>query len=327
MSFKIIITVGDALISNPKKLKQIDSYGDCIYRINGAHIDTDNLPTIVKALRGILGAPDIMLDLPGNKVRTEGLSEPIRLAKGETFELHDYQINYPRFYAQLKTGDLILTNDSTATLEVKEINGTAIKIMAHSDGLLSNRKSLHVRGAYRNIPFLFKKDIELIRIASLEKLAYISLSFVRTGEDVKEVKKILLDNQNDMSQIIVKVETQDAVKNLDAILKETSHINLDRGDLSSDIGMLELPDAQEYIINSSKRAGKYVYLATQFLKNMEQNPIPLIAEVMDLHKTIKSGISGIQLSEETAVGKYPVECVKLIRDIFSKLFPSQKEVR
>ena len=324
MGFKIIVTVGDALISKPEKLKQIDSYGDCIYRINGAHISADSLPTTIKTLRGVLDDPDIALDLPGNKVRTEGLSEPIRLAKGETFELHDYQVNYPKFHTHLKRGDLIFANDSTVTLEVKEINGSTIKILSHSEGLLNNRKSLHVRGIHRNIPFLFEKDAKLIQIVCLEKLAYISLSFVRRREDVKEVKKILVDSKNATTQIIVKIETAEAVKNLSDIFEETDHINLDRGDLSADIGILELFDVQEHIIDSSKRAGKNIYLATQFLKNMEQKPIPLIAEVMDLHKTIKKGVSGIQLSEETAIGKYPVECAKVIRDIFNRLFPGQE---
>ncbi len=320
MNFKIIVSVGEALTSNPEKLKAIDSYGDCIYRINGAHIDVGNLSCLIKNLRAILQDAKIMLDLPGNKIRTQGLSEPIRLIKGETFELHDYQLNYPNFHSHVKTGDLILTNDSISTLEVKGIKERTIKILSHSDGILQNNKGFHVRGIYQLMPFLFQKDIELIQTACAENLDYISLSFVRTAEDIKEVKKILAEKQNTNIQIFAKVETASALENLGLIFKEVDHISLDRGDLSADIGILKLPAVQERVINSAKRAGKNIYLATQFLKNMERNPMPLIAEVIDLHRTIKGGITGIQLSEETAVGKYPVECVKLVFDIFNQSF-------
>ncbi len=320
MDFEIIVTIGKTLIGNPGILKKIDSFGDCIYRINGAHIEVGSLPALVKNIRSTLKNSKIMLDLPGNKIRTKELSNPIRLIKGEIFELYDYQLNYPKFYNHLKIGDLILTNDSTLSLEVKGINGSTIKILSHSDGLLQNNRGLHVQGIHKNIPFLFKKDIEFIQIACSENLEFISLSFVRTGEDIKKVKKIIAKNQNTTIQIFAKIEITAAIENLGHIFKEVDYINLDRGDLSADIGILKLPIVQERIIDSAKRAGKKIYLATQFLKNMEQNPVPLIAEAIDLHKTIKAGVSGIQLSEETAVGKYPVECVKFVFDVFHQSF-------
>lgn len=318
MSFNLIVTIGEALTSSPEKLRKIGSYGDCIYRINGAHIELAHLNAIVKKIRGILNRPKIMLDLPGNKIRTQGLSEPICLTKGETFDLYDYQVNYPQVYSFLKKGDIILANDSTTTLEVQSINGKTAKILSHSNGLLTNNKGLHMQGIYRHLPFLFEKDIELITYACAEQLDYLSLSYVRTAEDIQEVKRLLAQNDNAHIQIFAKVETAQAVENLSAILKEVDHINLDRGDLSADIGILNLPLTQERIIKSAQRAGKSIYLATQFLKNMEHNPMPSIAEIVDLYKTVKTGVSGIQLSEETAVGKYPVECVKLVFDIFNQ---------
>lgn len=320
MDFKVIVTVGGALLGNPEKLKKIDSCGDCIYRINGAHTDPANLASVMKTLRVVLGSPRIMVDLPGNKIRTQGLPEPICLAKGEMFDLQDYQTNYPDFYSNIRVSDLILANDSTITLEVKEIAGSAIRILSHSDGLLHNNKGLHVPGICRKLPFLFERDKELIKIASSEKADYISLSFVRKAEDIVEAKKMLASCSNRGARIVAKIETADAVDNLGYIFKEVDNVNIDRGDLSADIGMMKLPAVQDRIIESARRAGKNVYLATQFLKNMEHSPVPLIAEIMDLHKTIKSGVSGIQLSEETALGKHPVECVKLVFDIFNSSF-------
>ena len=107
------------------------------------------------------------------------------------------------------------------------------------------------------------------------------------------------------------------MENLDKIFEEVTSVNIDRGDLAADIGILNLPRAQERIVESAQRAGKNIFLATQFLKNMEQKPVPLISEVVDLHRTINTGISGIQLSEETAIGKYPAECVELVFNILN----------
>ncbi len=321
MNFRVIVSVGPALLGSPEKLRSIDALGSCIYRINGSHIDVDTLPHIVRGLRGVLSSPAIMLDLPGNKVRTAGLSEPLRLARGETFELYPFQINYQNFYRHLSTGDIILANDSTLTLEVSDIRDSVIAIRSRSDGILSNNKGLHVRGMYQGLPFLFQKDRELIRSACEQKLAYLSLSYVRTGQDIKEVKALLSGAAVGTAPgLFAKIETAAAVENLGYIFQEVDNVNVDRGDLSADIGILKLAAVQERIVDAARRAGKNVFLATQVLKNMEHQSIPLIAEVIDLHRTIKAGVSGIQLSEETAVGKYPVECVQLVFDVFHQSF-------
>jgi pyruvate kinase len=308
--FKPIITLGPSILDNDK-LKKIDSIGKCIYRINGAHADDIISSNIINQVKGILPDAEIMIDLPGNKVRTANLLEPIRLIKGETFDLSDYEINYSKFYSHLKKGDIIKANDSIFTLEVIDIKGSTLKILSHSDGILLTNKGLHVHNIHKDIPFLFERDLKLIECAIKNKIHYVSLSFVRTVEDVVQAKK-LLDNTSII--IFAKIETAMAVKNLESILKEVDNINVDRGDLSTDIDILKLAEIQDTIIKIGLKHNKNVYLATQFLKNMENNPIPLIPELIDLCKTLKDGISGIQLSEETAVGKYPIECIKLIFD-------------
>lgn len=318
MPFRVIVTVGDALIGSPDKLSRIDKCGSCLYRINGAHLDEKGVRRVVKKLRGELDDPKILLDLPGNKVRVMGLSEPVCLIKGDYFELHNYQFNFPEFHKHLKVGQLLFANDSNVTMEVASLGKTSIRLLSHSDDLLVNNRGLHVRGIHKDIPFLFDKDKELIKIAADDRLAYVSASFVRNADDIKEVKKLLKTSSARETEIIAKIETAHAVQNLDEIMEEIDIINIDRGDLSSDIGMLELPSAQEGIIERAVKKGVDVFLATQFLKNMEKHPVPLIAEIMDLYKSIKHGISGIQLSEETAIGKYPVECVQLAFTVAKK---------
>jgi len=312
MAFKTIVTLGPSIIDKDK-LKRIDACGECIYRINGAHIDADQVPNMMARTRAILPNAKIMIDLPGNKIRTAKLSEPIRLIRDESFILYDYQTNYPGFCGCLNKGDIVRANDSIFTLEVMEADKLSAKMLSHSDGLLHSNKGLHIKGVHKDIPFLFEKDRRLMDIADNHDVDYLSLSYVRTAADVQEVKRALA--KKDL-HLIAKVETQAAIDNLQDIFKEVESILVDRGDLSMDIDLIDLAFAQERIVKAALDADKNVYLATQFLKNMERNPIPLISEVIDLCRTVRSGIGGIQLSEETAVGRYPLESVKMVFDAF-----------
>src|SRR3989338_6503623 len=119
MAFKTIVTLGPAILDEAK-LKKIDRQGACIYRVNGSHVKEEELPNIVRRVKKILPCARIMLDLPGNKIRTTNLSEPIRLVRGEPFVLYDYQVNYPKFYTKIRKGDRIFANDSIFSFEVLE---------------------------------------------------------------------------------------------------------------------------------------------------------------------------------------------------------------
>lgn len=311
MDFQVIVTLGPSVLNAPA-LREIDGLGPCIYRINGAHASADDVPQICGEVRKILPQAKMMVDLPGNKVRLSGLKAPIHLEKGKTVAIKSDQLNFRDFYKYLKPGDTIHANDSIYTLEVTAANKDEIVLLSHSTGPLANNKGLHAQGIHRDIPFTFEKDLALIRSATECKADIISLSFVRTADDIRHIKGILKELGNNHSSLFAKVETLEAVRNLGHILKEVETVNVDRGDLSTDVGLFELASYQERIVEAVRRAGKKVFLATQFLKNMERYPIPLIAEIIDLHKTIKTGVHGIQLSEETAIGKYPVDCVRTV---------------
>lgn len=311
--FKTIVTVGPAVL-NKDSLKRIDALGDCIYRVNGAHVDEKQAARMIGQIKAALPDAKIMVDLPCNKIRTANLAEPIRFIKGESFILYDYQINYPKFYTHLKKGDIVRANDSTLILEVVEVGRAVMKLLAHMDGILVSNKGLHVRGIHKDIPFLFERDRRLMDIAVSCRVNYLSLSYIRTVEDICQAREALKGTD---IHIIAKIETHSALERLDSILAEVESVLVDRGDLSTEIDILNLAATQEKIITAGINAGKDVYLATQFLKNMETKPVPLISEVLDLCKTVKSGIAGIQLSEETAIGRYPVKCVKLVFDAFN----------
>ena len=319
MNFQVIVTLGPSILKE-ETLKSIDGLGPCIYRINGAHSSGSQVLEIVNLMRKFLPKAPLLLDLPGNKIRTKNLETPFQLEKGKTITLSPHQLNFRDFHKFVKVGDQVLANDSIYTLEVAAIEEDTITLLSHSDGPLGNNKGLHVQGIHHQIPFIFAKDMELLEAGTQCRIDYLGLSFVRTSEDIQEVKRILAHMDNRSSHLLAKVETLSAVKNLGHIFREVDSVLVDRGDLSTDVGLFELASYQDRIVEAAKRAGKKVFLATQFLKNMELYPIPLIAEIIDLHKTIKAGINGIQLSEETAIGKYPVDCVRNVFKVYYNSF-------
>ena len=279
-----------------------------IYRINGAHGSIESIKETIINLRKQKPDIDILIDLPGNKIRTTNIDEAIKIQRDKDFILTNSQFNFRDFYKLLKVGMEVHANDSTYLFIIKEITSERIVFTSKSDGLLLNNKGMHVRGLHKDIPFLFEKDRNLIELCNEFNISYIGASFVRSKEDIVELKNLI----NPKINIISKIETLDAVNNLYEILCEVDYILIDRGDLSTEIGIEKVPRFQDYIIQMAHHNGKKVFLATQILKNMEEKPIPTIAEIDDLYTISKKGVFGIQLSEETAVGGYIKECIAVL---------------
>lgn len=306
---KYILTIGPAL-ANKVPLSEVHSEKN-IYRINGAHGSVADIENNIRNIRSQIPNASILMDLPGNKVRTANIDGGIQLEKGKTFELRSDQFNYPEFYRHLKPGMTAWANDSVFEFEVISADSGKIVFRSKSDGVLINGKGVHVRGIHKDIPFLFEKDRQLIELANQYKLDHVGLSFVRTPENVKEAKALLGEG----IQIISKIETIDAVENINDILPLVKYILVDRGDLSTDIGIEKIPRFQKYIIDKALYFDVKVFLATQVLKNMETKPIPTIGEIEALYNIMKSGVYGVQMSEETAVGSYVPECVRLLEQM------------
>ncbi|MBN2137986.1 MAG: hypothetical protein JW720_09275 [Sedimentisphaerales bacterium] len=310
---KVIVTVGPSLFGDGV-LGAIHS-DDHIYRINGAHGSISDIQGIIEDIREQVPGAQILLDLPGNKVRTAELDAPIELEKGKKFKLLNNQINYADFYKHLKSGDVVLADDSTLKFVVETAEKTAITFLSKSEGVLRSNKGCHVRGIHKDIPFLFEKDRELIALANKNRIGFIGLSFVRSAEDIALAQELIDDD----IEIISKIETRAAVDNLNEILNTVDYILIDRGDLSTDVGLERIPRYQRFIVERAHFHNKRTFLATQFLKNMEDKPIPTIAEIIDMYNTFKMGIYGIQLSEETSIGKYPRECLEVIRRVMDEI--------
>lgn len=311
---KFILTVGPALL-HEVPITEVHSDKN-IYRINGAHGSIADIEGYIEKIRSQVPGAAILMDLPGNKVRTKDVpNNGIELVKGEQFTIPNECFNYPFFYRHLKPGMTAWANDSVFEFEVIAVDDEKITFLSKSDGVLINGKGVHVRGMHKDIPFLFEKDKQLIQVANKYHLEYVGLSFVRSAENVKEAKALLAEN----IKIISKIETLDAVNDINNILPLVEYILVDRGDLSTDIGIINIPRYQKYIIEKAQYYDVKVFLATQVLKNMELKPIPTIGEIEALYEIYKSGVYGVQMSEETAVGKYVKETVGVLNDMFSSV--------
>lgn len=311
---KFILTVGPALL-HEVPLTDIHSNKN-IYRINGAHGSIADIEQYIEEIRAQVPDAAILMDLPGNKVRTKDVpNNGIELVKGEKFTIPNECFNYTDFYRHLKPGMTAWANDSVFEFEVLDVDNEKITFLSKSDGVLINGKGVHVRGMHKDIPFLFEKDRELIQTANKYHLEYVGLSFVRSAENVKEAKSLLAEN----IKVISKIETLDAVNDINNILPLVAYILVDRGDLSTDIGIINIPRYQKYIIEKAQYYDVKVFLATQVLKNMESKPIPTIGEIEALYEIYKSGVYGVQMSEETAVGKYVKETVAVLNNMFESV--------
>ena len=312
---RFILTTGPALLHEVPLTEIHDPRN--IYRINGAHGSIEDIEKYIQEIRKQVPDADILMDLPGNKVRTKNLADGgIKVENGVEFSIPSECFNYTDFYKHLKPGMIAWANDSIFEFEVVSANEKEIRFLSKSNGVLIDNKGVHVRGIHDQIPYLFEKDKKLIELANKWSLEFVGLSFVRTPENVKEAKSLL----GKRTEVITKIETLDAVNNINDILPLTNYILVDRGDLSTDIGVEKIPRYQKFIIDKALFFDVKVFLATQVLKSMETKPIPTIGEVEALYEIYKSGVYGVQMSEETAVGQYVKNCVKTLLDM-------EKEVR
>lgn len=307
---RFILTVGPALL-NEVPLPEIHDERN-IYRINGAHGSIEDVEKTILKIRKQVPDADILMDLPGNKVRTKNLPDGgVTVENGKTFELSSQSFNYAEFYKYIKPGMTAWANDSIFEFEVVSADSEKIVFLSKSDGVLINNKGVHVRGIHEDIPFLFEKDRQLIELANKWALSFVGLSFVRKAENVKEVRSMV----SGKTDLITKIETLDAVNNINEILPLTNYILVDRGDLSTDVGVQRIPRFQKYIIDKALFFDVKIFLATQVLKSMETKPIPTIGEIEALYEIYKSGVYGVQMSEETAVGRFVQKCVKTLIDM------------
>jgi len=309
----IIATIGPAGLAQDR-IDALIQAGATIFRINGAHTPAPAAVQIITELRRLAGSrARIMMDLPTNKVRTANMTEPIVFEAGDSFQLHPFQLNYPELHRFARVGDEVVVNNGLNHMRISALRDGTIELRADAPGRLGNNRGLiFTREVHTpDFPYFFPADEELIEVINDLQLELVGLSFLRYPSDKEEALRRIRRRDS----LVFKIETRVAFANYAQLIFPGERILLDRGDLAGEIGLIHIPQAQDRIIRFAHRHRVEIYLATQFLASMESFPVPHIAEVCALYDTIKLGISGIQLSEETAVGKYPAKAIEWIRRI------------
>ncbi len=309
---RFICTIGPPTL-NVESLRGLADHGMNIARVNGSHGSLDDVRSMVTYLRANLpSGVEILLDLPGNKIRTDNIAEPIDLRAGDTFVIPPNRVTYRPLYTRVHAGDRISAADGAIQLDVVEVKGEDIVTRVLVGGLLRNRKGLNIRGIHDAIPFDFERDISLINIAIELQVDYLGLSFVRAPEHVRRIKSQLVGTR---IRVVAKVETAEAVDLLPRILAEADIIMIDRGDLEAEIGRENIPLTQKRVITKAREAHVPVIVASQFMMSMLDKPIPYMAEVSDVANAVLDRADILMLSEETAIGKYPNDAIGTMRQI------------
>ena len=332
---KIVATIGPRTESVEMMTKLVKSGLDVI-RLNMSHGDhaehglrIKNARTVEKNLSVNL---PILLDLSGPKIRTgEYKTDRINIVAGKKIVLtseniigdaNRIYINYLRLASEVKKGSIIMLDDGKKKLEVISIKGTEITCKIIIGGELKSRRGVNVPGAYLSVSSITEKDKRDFKFALANDIDFIALSFVRTEKDVLDLKK-LLKTAKKYIPIIAKIETQEAIDNLDSILEIADGAMVARGDLAIEVPTELVPVYQKIIISKCNQLGKPVITATQMLESMIQSPVPTRAEVSDIANAIYDGTDAVMLSEESTLGDYPVEAVKMITRVASVNEPEE----
>ncbi|OYT51957.1 MAG: pyruvate kinase [Desulfurococcales archaeon ex4484_217_2] len=231
-----------------------------------------------------------------------------------------------RTYNQIEEGDEILLDDGKITLLVDEVLADKIKCLVLNDGIIKSRRTFAIKGKEVSGPALTQKDINDVKYAVSKGFDYVALSFVRSIGDIERLRKLLRELGEEDMKIIAKIETRSAVEKIDEIISEADAVLVARGDLGMYFKLVEIPKIQELIIKKALAYGKPSIVATQLLESMVNNPIPTRSEVVDIMKAVEQGADALMLSNETAIGKYPVESVRWLRKIIEASPPCERVI-
>ena len=308
-SYKILITLGPSSL-NKNFLQFIKKFPVSYLRINMSHINVYNLQKTINFIRKYNKKTPICIDTEGAQIRTKVRKERF-LKFGQKIKITNIKgdINlYPEFiYKQIKINDIL--NIGFHNLKIKIIkNKNNILCKVLSSGKLENNKGVHIENRKIKLNYLTKKDFEAIKIGEKFKIKNYALSFTNSTDDIMKFNNLLKGKNK-----IFKIETLKAIKNFRSILKKGNYFLIDRGDLSRELPIERIPSLQRHIIRESKALDTPVYVATNLLESMIENMNPTRAEVNDVVSSLLHGANGLVLAAETAIGKYPKECVSFVK--------------
>ena len=324
---KIICTLGPST-DQEGVLRELVANGMNVARFNfshGSHEEHLGRFEKLKAIREELGKPvAALLDTKGPEIRLKDFKNGTEMLEaGQTFTLttRDVEgtkeicsITYKDLPQDVQPGGTIMLDDGLIKLQIITVNDTDIVCKVLNNGKIKNKKGVNVPGVHLSMPYMSQRDRDDIIFGAQQGFDFIAASFVRTAQDVYDIRNLLNEYDSDI-RIIAKIENREGVNNIDSILAAADAVMVARGDLGVEIDFTELPGIQKTIIERSFSFGKPIVTATQMLDSMMVNPRPTRAEISDVANAIYDGTSAIMLSGETAAGAYPVEALKTMSAI------------
>ena len=324
---KIICTLGPST-DKDGVLRELIANGMNVARLNfshGSHEEHKGRLDLLKSLREELGKPvAALLDTKGPEIRLKDFKNGTEMLEaGQTFTLttRDVEgtkeicsITYKDLPQDVAPGGTIMLDDGLIKLQIQTVNDTDIVCTVLNNGKIKNKKGVNVPGVHLSMPYMSQRDKDDIIFGIEQGFDFIAASFVRTAQDVYEIRNLLNEYDSNI-RIIAKIENREGVNNIDSILAAADAVMVARGDLGVEIDFTELPGIQKTIIDRSFSFGKPIVTATQMLDSMMVNPRPTRAEISDVANAIYDGTSAIMLSGETAAGAYPVEALKTMSAI------------
>lgn len=325
---KIVATLGPASES-PVMLQELIKAGVDVFRINTAHGSLDEHQRRVDDVRAAALAVGqtaaILVDLPGPKIRLGELAgggefqcvrgERVRFIRGEiSTRPAEFTATYAPLVDELRPGDRVMLADGTIALRVESVDAGGATCVITQGGLLRSRQGVNLPGVKLSVPALGEQDLRNAAWAAAAGADFISLSFVRTADDIRRLRSFLAE-KNSSAAIIAKIEKPEALDNIEEIIIAADGVMVARGDLGVEIDIAEVAVVQKQIIAACYRHCKPVIVATQMLDSMQQSSRPTRAEVTDVANAIIDGADACMLSGETAIGRYPVEAVAMMHRI------------
>ena len=324
---KIICTLGPST-DKGDVLRDLIANGMNVARFNfshGSYEEHGGRLAKLKALREELGKPvAALLDTKGPEIRLKEFKNGVEMLEaGQTFTLTTREVEgtkeicsvtYKDLPQDVQPGGTIMLDDGLIMLHIEQVTDTDIICTVLNSGKIKTKKGVNVPGVHLSMPYMSQRDRDDIIFGAQQGFDFIAASFVRTAQDVYDIRNLLNEYDSNI-RIIAKIENREGVNNIDSILSAADAVMVARGDLGVEIDFTELPGIQKDIIDRSFSFGKPIVTATQMLDSMMVNPRPTRAEISDVANAIYDGTSAIMLSGETAAGDYPVEALKTMSAI------------
>jgi len=329
---KIVATIGPACESK-NILREMILSGVNVFRVNFSHANHDDVKKRIAIIRELNKEMDIhvaiLADLQGPKLRVGEMEKGVKLKKGANFTFTTIKsvgnqehafMTYQQFPQDVKIGENILVDDGKLMFEVTETNNIdTVKTKVLRSGKLKSKKGVNLPNTAISLPALTDKDKADVTFAIEQEVDWVALSFVRTAEDVKELRDFIDARSEYKIPIIAKIEKPEALSNISKIIVACDALMVARGDLGVEVPMEKVPLIQKKLVNIAKKAHKPVIIATQMMETMILNQVPTRAEVNDVANSIMDGADAVMLSGETSIGAYPIQVIQQIRNIIESV--------